>query len=121
MTKTLYHGATLIDGTGADPRPNASVLVEDGVIRRVGPGLAIEPFEHGSNIFPMRLAPDIDPDRLASRLAARSVFIYPRAEQYEGRTLLHVNTSILRQTNDRVFRAFEDALQAAGEQAKASD
>ena len=36
MTETVYHGATLIDGTGADPRPNASVLVEGGVIRRVG-------------------------------------------------------------------------------------
>jgi imidazolonepropionase-like amidohydrolase len=36
MTILLLHNAALIDGTGADPKPNAVVLVEDGVIRRVG-------------------------------------------------------------------------------------
>ncbi|MEX1195696.1 MAG: amidohydrolase family protein [Dehalococcoidia bacterium] len=32
----LVHNATLIDGTGADPRPGVSVRVEDGRITRVG-------------------------------------------------------------------------------------
>jgi imidazolonepropionase-like amidohydrolase len=32
-----YRGATLIDGTGADPQPRATVLVEDGRISAVGP------------------------------------------------------------------------------------
>jgi len=36
----LYRGATLIDGTGAAPRPGVSILVEGPVIRAVGPGLA---------------------------------------------------------------------------------
>ena len=35
MNTLLLHNATLIDGTGADPRPQTSVLVEDGIIRRV--------------------------------------------------------------------------------------
>ena len=35
MNNLLLHNATLIDGTGADPRPRTSVLVEDGLIRRV--------------------------------------------------------------------------------------
>lgn len=35
--------ATLIDCTGADPRPNTSLLVEGRVIRRIGPDRAIEP------------------------------------------------------------------------------
>ena len=35
MNTLLLHNATLIDGTGADPRPRTSVLVEDGLIRRV--------------------------------------------------------------------------------------
>ncbi|MCD9127198.1 amidohydrolase family protein [Luteimonas fraxinea] len=35
--RTLYHGATLIDGTGAVPRPATSILVSDGVIESVMP------------------------------------------------------------------------------------
>ena len=36
MSTIVLHGATLIDGTGGDPRPNTSVLTEDGVITAVG-------------------------------------------------------------------------------------
>ena len=35
MATLLLHNATLIDGTGADPRTKTSVLVEDGRIQRV--------------------------------------------------------------------------------------
>ena len=35
MNTLLLHNATLIDCTGADPRPQTSVLVEDGMIQRV--------------------------------------------------------------------------------------
>lgn len=38
MTRTLLTGATLIDGTGADPGP-ADVVVQDGVIMEVGADL----------------------------------------------------------------------------------
>ena len=41
MTTLLLHNATLIDGTGADPRSGVSVLVEDGRIARVAPAGAI--------------------------------------------------------------------------------
>ena len=41
MTSLLLHNATLIDGTGADPRSGISVLVEDGRIARVGPAGAL--------------------------------------------------------------------------------
>jgi N-acyl-D-aspartate/D-glutamate deacylase len=33
----LIHNATLIDGTGVDPRPGVSVLVEDGRIASIAP------------------------------------------------------------------------------------
>ena len=33
---TIFDDATLIDCTGADPRPHASVLVENGRIARIG-------------------------------------------------------------------------------------
>lgn len=36
MTSLLLDDATLIDGTARDPRPHASVLVEDGRIARIG-------------------------------------------------------------------------------------
>jgi imidazolonepropionase-like amidohydrolase len=38
MTRTLYAGATIVDGTGADPAP-ADLVVEDGRILEVGTGL----------------------------------------------------------------------------------
>ena len=41
MSTLLLHNATLIDGTGADPRPRTSLLVEDGLIRRVAPAESI--------------------------------------------------------------------------------
>jgi imidazolonepropionase-like amidohydrolase len=40
MTALLFTGATLIDGTGADPRPHASVLVEGGRIMRIASEVA---------------------------------------------------------------------------------
>jgi len=38
---TAYLGATLIDGTGAGPQPDAIILVEDSTIVGVGQGLAV--------------------------------------------------------------------------------
>lgn len=40
---TLFQGATLIDGTGAQPRPNMDVLVEGQRILRVVPDSELEP------------------------------------------------------------------------------
>ena len=41
MTSLLLHNATLIDGTGADPSPGASVLLEDSRIARIAPASAL--------------------------------------------------------------------------------
>jgi imidazolonepropionase-like amidohydrolase len=38
MTRTLFSGARIIDGTGADPHP-ADLAIEDGRIVEIGPGL----------------------------------------------------------------------------------
>jgi threonine aldolase len=76
------------------------------------PGIAIRPFEHGSNIFPMELSAGIDADALASSLAERSVFVYPE-NTWEGSTLLHVNTTLLRKSVDELFDAFGHALELA--------
>ena len=47
MDELLLHNATLIDGTGADPRPRTSVLVEKGLIRQIGPAESISPPRDG--------------------------------------------------------------------------
>jgi imidazolonepropionase-like amidohydrolase len=41
MTALLLDNATLIDGTGAEPRANVSVLVEDGRIAQIGGAAAL--------------------------------------------------------------------------------
>ncbi len=41
MTAIALRNATLIDGTGADPAPRTTVLVEDNLISRVGPDAAL--------------------------------------------------------------------------------
>lgn len=38
---TAIRGATLIDGTGADPVPKATVIIEEGRIARLGAGLEV--------------------------------------------------------------------------------
>jgi threonine aldolase len=73
------------------------------------PGISIQPFDHGSNIFPLELSPEIDPVELASDLAAHGVYIYPQ-EEYRGSVLLHVNTTVLRRSNDDISEAFRQSL-----------
>ena len=69
----------------------------------------IDRFEHGSNIFPMKLTPKIDINSFTSVLSEHSIFVYP--DEIELETIyLTVNTSILRQTNDSLFEAFTSAL-----------
>ncbi len=50
MTAIALRNATLIDGTGADPAPRITVLVEDNVISRVGPDDAL-PAPAGANVI----------------------------------------------------------------------
>ncbi len=74
------------------------------------PGIRIGRFEHGSNVFPVDLAPDVDVDRFVSDLRDRGVFISPGEE---GASQFHVwiNTTILRQTNDELFEGFKLSLE----------
>ena len=50
MTTLTIHDVTLIDCTGADPRPHMTVLVEGDISRRVGPTSAVEP-PRGATVF----------------------------------------------------------------------
>ena len=73
------------------------------------PGIHVGRYEDGSNIYPVELDARVDFERFASALKARWVFVYP-GETQPGRIHLTVNTTVLRQSNDDVFEAFEYAL-----------
>ena len=73
------------------------------------PGLTVREFEHGSNIFPLTFADNVDQGKVAAGLRQRDILIYPK----EGSDLissLTVNTTILRQSNNTIFEAFRTAL-----------
>ena len=76
------------------------------------PEITVERFEHGSNIFPVELSPAVDVDKFLLGLRRHWVFLY-RDEADPGRILLTVNTTLLRQPNEDVVRAFEEALAQA--------
>lgn len=73
------------------------------------PNIEITEFEHGSNIFPITFAPDVDVESVAAGLRICGVCLYPD-EGTDCYSRLTVNTTILRQSNDTIFEAFKQAL-----------
>lgn len=72
-------------------------------------GLRVEKFEHGSNIFPMCLEPEVDVKTFVGALKERWVFAQ-RDEDDSDKVFLTVNTTILRQSEDELVEAFSYAL-----------
>ena len=72
-------------------------------------GLSVSAYEHGSNIFPLTLPAGVDLEGFANRLAEFGVFV---SAGEDDRTPLHltVNTTILRQSNERISSAFRAAV-----------
>jgi threonine aldolase len=75
-------------------------------------GLNVESYEHGSNIFPVALDVDVDVEKFIEELANHSVFVNTD-EGNPTKIHLTVNTTILRQSNEDISRAFEAALNNA--------
>ena len=73
------------------------------------PGLSVGAYEHGSNIFPLVLPSDADLEPFANRLAESRVFV-SAGEDAQAPPHLTVNTTILRQSNERIVSAFRAAL-----------
>ncbi len=76
------------------------------------PAIEIKEFEHGSNIFPLTFAPGVNIGNTVEALRQSGVYVYPD-EGTDEYSRLTVNTTILRQSNDAIFRAFEEATGAA--------
>lgn len=72
-------------------------------------GINVRKFEHGSNIFPIEFGPDVNVERFVLALRERKVFVHPHEADLD-RYLLHVNTTILRQSTNTLFEAFKDSL-----------
>ena len=74
-------------------------------------GINIEPFEHGSNIFPLQLESDVDCKRFVKTLEAHSISVSPPDGDHSQRIMLTVNPTILRQDIPDLRCAFEHAIQ----------
>ena len=74
------------------------------------PGIEVKEFEHGSNIFPLTFAPGVDIESVVAGLRLSGVCLYPD-EGTDNYSRLTVNTTILRQSNDAIFDAFNGALE----------
>jgi threonine aldolase len=75
-------------------------------------GIEIRGFEHGSNIFELHLDPKIDTDQFKADLLASGVTLSAMIPEWPIQ-LMHVNTTILRRSNDEITQAFSDALKNA--------
>jgi hypothetical protein len=74
-------------------------------------GIRVRRFLHGSNIFPIEIDPRLDVEAFLTALRQNWIFLFPD-EGSTDQMHLTVNTTILRQPNDTILKAFEHALRA---------
>jgi threonine aldolase len=72
-------------------------------------GVRVHRFRHGSNIFPVELAPRLEVGKFLAALRRRWIFLYPD-EGTEDQFHLTVNTTLLRQPNEAILAAFGCAV-----------
>ena len=73
-------------------------------------GITVERFEHGSNIFPLKLESDVDSTRFVRTLKEHSISVSHPDSDHAGRIMLTVNPTLLRQDIQDLFCAFERAV-----------
>ena len=73
-------------------------------------GINVERFEHGSNIFPLKLESGVDSKRFVKILKEHSVIVSPPDADHSRRIMLTVNPTLLRQDIQDLFFAFEHAI-----------
>ena len=73
-------------------------------------GINVERFEHGSNMFPLKLESDVDSTRFVKTLEEHSVSVSPPDGDHAGRIMLTVNSTILRQDIQYLLCTFERAI-----------
>ena len=73
--------------------------------------LTIDAFEYGSNIFSLRVSDSLSIEKLAEYLESVGIFIYPEGNLQVA--YLHVNSTLLRRTNQEISTEFSSATQFA--------
>jgi hypothetical protein len=104
--------ALALQGTeGFEARFAAAMAKGAALIDRLNeqPGIQVRRFQHGSNIFPVELAPRLDREKFLAALRRRWLFLYPDEESPE-QLHLTVNTTLLRQSNEAILDAFASAV-----------
>ena len=112
LSAAYFAAALALEGTrGFEERFGQAMRKATELFERLNelPGISIETFEHGSNIFAVYLGEGGDASLLNVRLSERGVFI-DTDDAWAGRFTITVNTTILRQSNDDIVDAFRAAL-----------
>jgi threonine aldolase len=130
----LYHERRMFGGGLASASLVAALALQgiDGFAERFGAamvkgaalidclneckGIRVRRFPHGSNIFPIELDPRLDVETFLTALRQNWIFLFPD-EGSPDQMHLTVNTTILRQPNDTILKAFEHALHAGRKRA----
>jgi threonine aldolase len=126
----LYHERRMFGGGLASASLAAALALQgtEGFVARFGAamakgaalidrlnereGIRVHRFRHGSNIFSVELDWHIDREAFLAALRRRGVFLYPDEER-QDQIHLTVNTTLLRQPNETILTAFEEALHEA--------
>ena len=97
---------------GFEERFNRAMTRAEALFDKVNAleSVTVEGFEHGSNIFPLKLESEIDGTRFVKTLAAHSVSVSAPDSNQTGRIMLTVNPTILRQDIQELSCAFECAV-----------
>ena len=128
FTDGLYHDRRMFGGGLASANFAAALALQgiDGFEERFNRAMAraralfdkinalehitVERFAHGSNIFPLKLASDVNSTRFIKTLEAHSVSVSPPDGDHAGRIMLTVNPTLLRQDLQDLLCTFERAI-----------
>ena len=115
LSHSYLAAALALDGAkGFEERFQAARQKGRGLFKSLNDldGVQIDEFRHGFNIFPLVLDETMDSDTMIDALRRRDIHVYPPENPEVGFTLT-INTTVLRQPNEIIRTAFEDAVQEA--------
>lgn len=129
FTDGLYHARRMFGGglasanfaaalalqgiNGFEERFNCAMAQATALFGKINAleGINVEPFKHGSNIFPLKLASDVDSKCFVKTLGEYSVSVSSSDGGHSRRIMLTVNPTILRQDIQSLLFAFERAIE----------
>ena len=114
MASANFAAALALQGIdGFEERFNRTMAQATALFDKINAleSINVEPFEHGSNIFPLKLASDVDSKCFVKTLGEYSVSVSSSDGDHSRRIMLTVNPTILRQDIQSLLFAFERAIE----------